>query len=593
MFPQSEAGAPVVTIETSSSYRLSIRHTVVVGPAQADVLEALTGQPQMVVIGSTAPNDANWEVNQSVSSLEAVSSVSRLRKFEIRVSSASSGFLDAVDATGRILESVPVMLSEGVNVLDGASLPVTQIPPGGRTFYRAVSDGTVRYESTPNENGVAVYFNGDAADGQATLITATGFHPAMAFTYETFATPLVAKLANIDARLDAAQPVETAPVRANPSFVLDQQRYVGAALPTKHAVSGPWVNDAGGVSITAGGGWSTFFSTGGYSNADRRSVFYTIVVADPDSVFGIGAQPQLGNPRYGCVCMVDGVAGKLRLYQWNGNELGSLIKEAPLAPLAAGSTYTLRADQNGLDATYTFTDQVTQRQSTLAFVWSVDNFDSQPFFKGRPGILFLSGSIAVRSMTLLATTTRALKAIILGDSNGDAIVIDVRGGVRVPVAPSWATMIAQSRFERDIMVSVKASDRIEDAVERIPQDIAPYLPERVYIALGTNNGDRNAWRAGVASVIAAILAVGAEPILCCLMPPTGSIVHAAMNEDIRAGYFGPYRFLDFARAVSLNNDGVNWDPIYLNNVDNTHLSKAGQARYRSVLLNSGTLPIAA
>ena len=417
VFPQSEAGDPVVTPDYSTSYSVALSFDVVAAPSMSALLAALSGSGGQTVIGSIAPTTGNWEPNQSVSSITAVVVPSILQELQIRVSAASTGFLDAVDGSGKILQSVPTSLSAGLNTLTGGSLPQTTIPVGGRVFYRALTGGTLVYDTTTGANGVAVYFNNDAPDGQTSIIKATGFFVALKFTYKTYAVSILARLDSIDARLNGANDGDTKALRADPSFVIDQQVYRGSALPANHGVTGSWSNTSSGQAITTGGGWSTFFYTGGYSNADRRAVSYVIKVNDAASVFGIAAQPQLGNARYGCVCMVDGAANKLRLYQWGGSGAGTLIKEAAMPTLIPNHDYAIRVDQDGLNATYTLTDQVTQTQSSLRFEWAVDKFETQPFFKGRPGVLFLSGAIVVKTMTIQAKTTKDLKAIIFGDSN--------------------------------------------------------------------------------------------------------------------------------------------------------------------------------
>ncbi|MDC5419718.1 hypothetical protein OHW95_11170, partial [Acinetobacter baumannii] len=124
-----------------------------------------------------------------------------------------------------------------------------------------------------------------------------------------------------------------------------------------------------------------------------------------------------------------------------------------------------------------------------------------------------------------------------------------------------------------------SGDETPNFLKRKEFDLMRWKPKYVVWALGTNDTDINVWRTNMAQNIADTLAIGAIPILCTQVPRgSTSNLHYQMDEEIRSGAFGNYKYIDLAKAVSLNNDGFTWNPAY-NSGDNLHVNPAGQSRW--------------
>ncbi|MEX0633284.1 SGNH/GDSL hydrolase family protein [Serratia ureilytica] len=115
-------------------------------------------------------------------------------------------------------------------------------------------------------------------------------------------------------------------------------------------------------------------------------------------------------------------------------------------------------------------------------------------------------------------------------------------------------------------------------------DLNQFSPKYVIYEIGTNDANQAEWRINTQSVINAIVARGATPILCTQVPrPAKQAQITAQNSDIRSRFFGDYDYIDLALAVSLNNAGVEYDPVYYQQ-DKVHLTVEGEEKLFSQVL---------
>ena len=166
-----------------------------------------------------------------------------------------------------------------------------------------------------------------------------------------------------------------------------------------------------------------------------------------------------------------------------------------------------------------------------------------------------------------------MRAVLLGDSNLEGTALQAGQS-------SWGYQLAALRSEGDVAVAGRAGDTTPNfMVQRRVTDLQSWASAKyVVIALGTNDTNHASWRTNIATMIADAIAIGAEPILCTMLPrPSDQAVKTLMNTDIRGHYFGRYRYIDFATALSVNQDSVTWDALYQTG-DNVHANLAGQQR---------------
>ncbi len=352
------------------------------------------------------------------------------------------------------------------------------------------------------------------------------------------------------------------------------ERFTAADMPTGWTEFGGW-SVSNGLQSPGTGSWTTTVLSPGYSALANRAYRARIVVKDLASVFGLCTAPiEAGSGS--CVAMVNGTTNKLGIYLWDGGASAGALAAEVVIPfsLTANRAYNLIVEKLGYYSTVTFVDTVTQQSVQLAYSGTTNYAQ----FHGRAGVMFVSGDILVREFYFLALYPKKCQMIIVGDSNAE------RAATVLPNA-TWAFKLAAMRqLNGDVIVSARAGDETPNFLLRKNYDLLQWQPKYVLLALGTNDTSQATWRTNMAQTIADVVALGAEPILITQIPRTASqALRTAMNDDIRNGYFGAYRYIDFATAVSLNADGVTWDPAY-NSGDATHVNPAGQERLLAQVL---------
>lgn len=352
------------------------------------------------------------------------------------------------------------------------------------------------------------------------------------------------------------------------------ERFTAVGMPIGWTESGGW-SVSNGLQSPGTGSWTTTVLSPGYSALANRAYRARIVVNDLASVFGLCTAPiEAGSGS--CVAMVNGTTNKLGIYLWEGGASAGALAAEVVIPfsLTANRAYNLIVEKLGYYSTVKFVDTVTQQSVQLAYSGTTNYAQ----FHGRAGVMFVSGNILVREFYFLALYPKKCQMIIVGDSNAE------RAATVLPNA-TWAFKLAAMRqLNGDVIVSARAGDETPNFLLRKNYDLLQWQPKYVLLALGTNDTSQATWRTNMAQNIADIVALGAEPILITQIPRTASqALRTAMNDDIRNGYFGTYRYIDFATAVSLNADGVTWDPAY-NSGDATHVNPAGQDRLLAQVL---------
>ena len=351
------------------------------------------------------------------------------------------------------------------------------------------------------------------------------------------------------------------------STSLFREMFAGATLPDGWTEAGGWTVSDGLVS-PASGGWGCYAVSPGYSSLSKRRICAKVRVDDPVSVFGLCTFPPASSG--GAVALVDGAAKTLKLYSWNGTATAGSASSSVAIPfnLVAGRNYTLEVIKDALKSTIVLTDTVTQVSCRVSETQS----PAYAQWHGRAGVMFHSGAIKVDWLGVTAGYPKKAHALVIGDS--------ICEGNYLPLgSPSWAYQVADLRKgEGDFAVAPRAGDTTPNFMLRKVYDLDPWDAQYVVLALGTNDGTQAAWRTNIASLISQIVAAGGEPILCTQVPRDSSQpVRTAMNADIRSGYFGRYRYIDFAICVSQNNDGVTWDAAYAQ-PDRIHPNSAGQLK---------------
>ncbi len=501
-----------------------------------------------------------------------IKAAGRLSRFSVNVSAAGQGELHVyrkLAAGGFVVASITPLelLTAGVNTFEVG----LRVELGDIVAYAPISGALAKYTADASaEVGVYVAPRPTVVGSSFTNTVATRGAVQL----------VISSSASLDetnqrvAALENAAPISSVVLKY--STPLLREMFPGSALPSGWTEAGGWaVNN--GLASPATGGWGCYALSPGYASLIKRQICAKIRVDDAASVFGLCTFPPESSG--GAVALVDGAAKKLRLYSWTGTSAAGTYSSEVAIPfsLVAGRSYMLEAYKDGLKSTIRLTDMVSQ----VACEVSEDHNAAYRQWHGRAGVMFHSGSIKADWFNVNGGYPKTLRSLIVGDS--------ICEGMYLPLnSPSWAYQVANVRAaEGDFAIAPRAGDETPNFMERKVYDLDPWKSQYVVLALGTNDGSQATWRTNTASLIAQIVAAGGEPILCTQVPrPALQAVRTAMNDDVRSGYFGRYRYIDFAVSVSLNNDGLTWNPAY-DYGDHIHPNAAGHAKmYAQALLDA-------
>lgn len=341
---------------------------------------------------------------------------------------------------------------------------------------------------------------------------------------------------------------------------LDQQNF--ASTPADWTITAPF-SVSGGLLASGAGGWDKFAGFAKASSIHKRKLSARIVVNDAASVFGLATQTVGGPIIGGGVAMIDGTAGKLRLYSWTGTATaGILAAEVALAALTVGRAYLLVVTINNFAIAATLTDTVTRAVTTVSGTFGFGAVTAR--MHGRPGFLHISGDVKVEWSHFQIDAPLAQRAVIFGDSNCDGAAV---------TNPSWSHQL--STTHGGILISARSGEASTDMALRLT-DLTILRPQMAICAHGTNDSVLATWRANVGDFVDACRDVNAEPILVRPPPKTAATAFiTSIDADISAGYFGKLRSIDFLGALSNAGDRVTWNAAY-NSGDNLHPNNAGQ-----------------
>ena len=345
----------------------------------------------------------------------------------------------------------------------------------------------------------------------------------------------------------------------------------GTVFPSDWTQAGVWTVSDGLVS-PATGGYGVFAYHNNWTSIYDRKITMRVLVNDAASVFGIGARADSGS-----IAMVDGAANTLAFRTWTPSLTSSLGTSVALpAALVAGREYVLVVRKQGLSTTLTWTDTVTLQSASVTETITAGYRQ----FQGRPGVVFMSGSIKVLRFGMDCPTPESPRTLILGDSNAEGSNVNLGGNT------PWPVMLKNNAAAGDVLIAAMSGDP-SNITYRWANDLSRWTPRYVVIALGTNDTSLTGWRGWMSDLIAEVERLGAEPVLCTVPPKTSSqAIRTAMNADIKDRYFGSYRFVDFASALSTANDGVTFNPAF-DTGDGVHINAAGQVvAYNQLLVDA-------
>lgn len=468
-----------------------------------------------------------------------------LKNANITVASPSTGLLEHwrnIDGRVTLIDRMGVTLAGGAN-----TVPVPDWSLQGETYiaYFQLSGVNVSYATGGH------FYMLDSGSLSIGAVSSVAF------------TPLFTALIGLNVEVPrGASQYELA---ADGPATFDRHNFPGVTTPGKWSLTAPIaVND--GLVLAGSGGWSAFAGYNDFISIHRRKLLSRVRIDDTSSIFGLAAKPDTSASAVGgAVAMVDGVAGKLRLYAWNGSAAGTLaIETAFAAALVTGRSYLLSVAINGYQVTAALTDAVTGTVTTASGSFGASAVTAR--FHGRPGFLLISGNATVEWSRFAVDAPRACRALIYGDSNTEGVANGVTN-------PSWALQLAAN----GVLVSSRSGESSIDMVKRLGE-LSILRPKLAICAHGTNDANQTNWRINVGAFVDAALSVNAEPVLVRPPPqPAKQALMTAIDGDISSNYFGRLRSIDFLGALSASNDRLTWNASYQIG-DGLHANNAGQTR---------------
>lgn len=281
----------------------------------------------------------------------------------------------------------------------------------------------------------------------------------------------------------------------------------------------------------------------------------------------------------------------LRVYQYDGHTQATpttVADQVEIPWTLAGSSVRLDIKRVRFAYTVTLSNRVTGQSVSLTLDYAAGTGADSGRPWGIPCILFPStaaGGVRVTRARYVADypfpAGSTARVVCIGDSITEASQIgpDYDEG--------WAYLLEDERAEqgaRDTIIAARGGQKSDGAAAAVAEIVRLCGPDTVVVILiGTNDagiasGSRASWRANVQSMLDQ-LRTRTQRIALCMLPPgpaSAATKRSQINEDILNGYFpGLLPPVRFDLALSLDNDGVTWNPAY--RVDATHPNVAGNA----------------
>lgn len=489
---------------------------------------------------------------------------------QVRLQTVTGG-LGTIVAARVVGSSITVLRSWTVTTTGGGTIDTfgTEVlgtyfvPANVAIFYVPVTSGGVRYGT--GATAYRIPAGSSVADGSV-----------VAFSTQAGAT------VSIDATIGYAASAAVVSRPADKSLIIERQTFAGSTASGAWSLTG-W-NWSSGLTAT-GTGWDqqAIFAQPSVMAAktarakvklaaatDRVGVVYNCAALFPSTTGSYG----------GAGVIINGATGALEIYALDGAQTATLADSVALPSgfLVAGETYIIETKKAGLLMSAKVTRSLTR--DAVSWSWNYnqtsDTRNLVRFF-GAPGVVCLAGTPTITEFDYSAGVRPQPWVVALGDS----IVENSSVGVGTTNWPTgWVYQLDAARGRGDVVIAARGGDTTAGVLSRLATDLTIWSPRFVLLPIGTNDGDQATWRTNMAAIIAAVQATGATPVLCTYIPRTGitgkQAQLTAMNADVMGQYFGPFDWVDFAAAVSVNHDRVTIDTsLYADTT--THPNGAGQA----------------
>lgn len=336
-------------------------------------------------------------------------------------------------------------------------------------------------------------------------------------------------------------------------------------------LSAGWSAGSDGIAISSSGGWGNSALLNKYTTIDRVSTRALVQIINTTSVFSIIRKPTTLN-QFGTVAQVDCLTSSLKFYaSWDGSTTVPDVAKSISIPfsIVANRKYLLELKKIKAITTVTFTD-TTNLNNTISLTYDQENEAISGVGRqwGAPGVMFHSGSIKLKRFTYATEFPNAPKVLVTGHSFVEGYALYAEGDS----SKTYSNLLFDS-LNGDVAIAGRGGEDISTINTR--NDIDFFSPTYHLVDIGSNDTVYATWLAGIQSYITKIIASGAIPVLATIVPRSDrqTFINQA-NDWIR---LSGYNYVDFAKAVTLNNDSITQDPT-LFWTDLVHPNIAGNAK---------------
>ncbi|TPG42005.1 GDSL-type esterase/lipase family protein [Flavobacterium pectinovorum] len=336
-------------------------------------------------------------------------------------------------------------------------------------------------------------------------------------------------------------------------------------------LSDGWSVGSDGIAISSSGGWGNSALLNKYTTIDQVSSRALVQIINTASVFSLIRKPTTLN-QFGTVAQVDCSTSMLKIYaSWDGSTTIPTVAKSISIPfsIVANRKYLLELKKNKAFTTFTFTD-TTNLNNTISLTYNQETETISGIGRqwGAPGVMFNSGNIKLKRFTYSSEFPNAPKVLVTGHSFVEGYALYAEGDS----GKTYSNLLFNS-LNGDVAIAGRGGEDISTINTR--NDIDFFSPTYHLVDIGSNDTVYATWLAGIQTYISKIQASGAIPVLATIVPRSDrqTFINQA-NDWIR---LGAYNYVDFAKAVTVSNDGLTQD-VSLFWTDSVHPNIAGNAK---------------
>jgi len=338
------------------------------------------------------------------------------------------------------------------------------------------------------------------------------------------------------------------------------------------SVSGAFTIVSTGLKSPASGTFGTTYAA--YpkrTDLDSDVTRAIVTVNNASSVFGLIRKPFVSGIVGGTKASINGSTNTISIYKgWDGTNTNPGVSVSATIPfsLVVGKQYLLELKKvSGAVKTFSITDISSQQSISITanneIDWAGSGWDY-------PAVSFESGDVTFNQLSFASELPANGLVMFSGDSytEGSSVYNIGLGSYN----KRW-DKLAYDALQGNAIISGKGGDTALDLLNR--NDIDFFKSRYHMFLIGANDSNYATWKTSYDAFIAKILANGQIPVLVTIAPRADrqAFINTANAYIKTLGY----RVINFAKAISLNNDEVTLDPaFYL--PDNVHPNLAGHAK---------------